>query len=166
MTTRTAVQDHLRGASDAILLLTAEVRQLEQHKRGVEPQDPRFEELATAVRRTTEALALFTREEESWAEQTTAASAAAGSGVTNGAASVESPADAPVDGAGGVAFQTIDRTASPEPLAAILDRWRAIERQLNKAEPGSAAATELFERFERVRDEYLAAFEAHGRASE
>lgn len=150
MTTKDAVQDHLRGASDAILLLTAEVRQLEQHKRGVEPQDPRFEELATAVRRTTEALALFTREEESWAEQTTAVSDA-------------DPAVTPV-GAG--AFRTIDRTASPEPLAAILDRWRAIERKLNEAEPGSADATELFQRFERVREEYLAAFEAHGRRSD
>ncbi|HEX8026011.1 MAG TPA: hypothetical protein VF484_07395, partial [Candidatus Limnocylindrales bacterium] len=132
---------HLRGASDAVLLLTAEVRQLEEHKRGLQPDDPRFEELATAIRRVSEDLAAFTRGEETWAG-TTAEPAADG--------------DSP-----GSDLRPIAETAAPAPLASILERWRSIERRLNDAEPGSAEAAELFEQFERVREEYLAAFEAH-----
>src|SRR3954463_10641519 len=112
MTTRDAVQDHLRGASDAILLLTAEVRQLEQHKRGVQPQDPRFEELATAVRRTTEALALFTREEESWAEQTTSVSSPGDSAANQRAASGASAAAAPASRSAGGPLRTHNGSAS------------------------------------------------------
>ena len=43
------IQAHLRSASDAILVLLAEVEQLELHKRGIRPADPRFSELAKAV---------------------------------------------------------------------------------------------------------------------
>jgi hypothetical protein len=43
-------------------------------------------------------------------------------------------------------------------VATILERWRAIERQLDHVEPGSAEATRLFAEFERIRDEYMAAF--------
>jgi hypothetical protein len=40
----------------------------------------------------------------------------------------------------------------------ILQRWRAIERQLDGLQPGSPDAMRLFEEFERARDDYMAAF--------
>jgi hypothetical protein len=125
------VEQHLRAASDAILLLLAEVGQLEQHKRGVPAGQDRFDELATSVRRASEALAQFTRQEEAWALD---------SSLRDG-------------NLGAIA----DSASSPT-LAAILERWRAVERKLNDAEPGSAEASRLFAEFQRVRDEYLEAF--------
>ena len=138
------VQAHLRGASDAILLLTAEVRQLEEHKRGLQPADPRFEEVATAIRQISEGLALFTREEEDWAGSEAA--------IVDGG-EPEKIAE----------LQTIAETPAPPALSAILERWRDVERRLNDAAPGSDEATRLFEEFERVRELYLAAFAAHDR---
>src|SRR5215212_10522674 len=98
------VEEHLRAASDAILLLLGEVGQLEGHKRGVLPADPRFEELARGVRSAAEALAEFARQEEDWARKT-------------------SQTDAPV--------ATISSTQAAPSLGVILERWRGIERQLN-----------------------------------
>ena len=40
----------------------------------------------------------------------------------------------------------------------ILERWRAVERQLDDLEPGSPESVRLFAEFERLRDEYLAVF--------
>jgi hypothetical protein len=126
------VEEHLRAASDAILLLLGEVNQLERHKRGVRPGESRFEELARSVREGAEALAQFTKQEEEWAR-----SAAVDGGVS-----------------------TIERSENAPTLAAILDRWRAVERELDEAEPGSAEAAALFDQFEAVRREYLEAFDA------
>jgi hypothetical protein len=126
------VEEHLRAASDAILLLLGEVNQLERHKRGVRPGESRFEELARSVREGAEALAQFTKQEEEWAR-----SAAVDGGVS-----------------------TIERSKNAPTLAAILDRWRAVERELDEAEPGSAEAAALFDQFEAVRREYLEAFDA------
>jgi hypothetical protein len=126
------VEEHLRAASDAILLLLGEVNQLERHKRGVRPGESRFDELARSVREGAEALAQFTKQEEEWAR-----SAAVDGGVS-----------------------TIERSKNAPTLAAILDRWRAVERELDEAEPGSAEAAALFDQFEAVRREYLEAFDA------
>ncbi len=128
------VQAHLRSASDAILVLLAEVEQLELHKRGVRPADPRFAELAKAVRDSASALADFAREEQAWADDVTAN-----------------------DGT----LPTISESPTPRPLGQILARWREIERQLNQAEPGTAESEALFDEFQRVREEYMAAFKAH-----
>lgn len=128
------VQDRLRSASDAILLLVRELEQLEQHKRRVQPEDPRFEVLARAVRDSAMALADFTRDEQVWADK-----------------AVKSEAD----------LQTIAETASPPPMSSILERWRAIERKLNEAPAGTPEAQALFDEFQRIRAEYMHAFELH-----
>ena len=128
------IQAHLRSASDAILVLLAEVEQLELHKRGVKPADPRFGELAKAVRDSASALAEFAREEEAWADDAMAADG-----------SLPRIADSP----------------TPQRLGEILSRWRKVERQLDEATPGSPEAAALFEEFQRVREEYMAAFKAH-----
>ena len=134
------VEAHLRGASDAVLLLQAEVGKLELHKRAIDPGEPRFEELAAAVRTTAAALAEFSAAEEIWAQRS----------VPHAAGELRS----------------ITKTPAEQSLARILDRWRAIERQLDQAEPGSAEAAALFAEFQALRAEYMSAFRQHtGRGS-
>lgn len=125
------IEEHLRAASDAILLLLTEVRQLETHKRGIPPGEPRFDEVARSVRIAAQALARFTEYEESWARI-----------ATDGRTDIE----------------PIAESQSAPHAAQILERWRAVERQLDDAEPGSPESVRLFAEFERLRDEYLALF--------
>jgi hypothetical protein len=129
----TDIEQHLRAASDAILLLLTEVGQLERHKRGIPPGEPRFDEVARSVRIVAKALADFTEYEERWA------------GIaTDGRTDIE----------------TITDSESAPTLAEILERWRAIERQLDDVEPGSPESDRLFAEFERTRDAYMRAFHA------
>ena len=130
-TERQEVEEHLRGASDAIMLLVRQVGQLEQHKRGVTPGDARFDELAQSVRRAAQTLADFAKEEEAWAR---------------GAAAAGGP------------YNVISETRSAASLSEILERWRAVERQLEDAPPGSGEAEALFDEFNRLRDEYMSEF--------
>jgi hypothetical protein len=127
------IEEHLRAASDAIMLLLTEVSQLERHKRAIPPGEARFDEVARSVRIAATSLAQFTEQQETWAHIAT-------DGRTDLAPIAESEG-APV-------------------LADILERWRAIERQLDSVEPGSPASVQLFAEFERARDEYMAAFRA------
>jgi hypothetical protein len=127
------IEEHLRAASDAILLLVGEVGQLEQHKRRISPGEPRFDEIARSVRGVAQALAEFTQLEETWAKI-----------ATDGRTDIE----------------PIEASPNTKALSTILDRWRAIERQLDQAEPGSPEAVRLFDEFQRVRDEYMAGFRA------
>ena len=113
------------------MLLVRQVGQLEQHKRGVTPGDARFDELAESVRRAAQTLARFAEEEEAWAR---------------GAAAAGGP------------FDVISATQNPASLSSILDRWRAVERQLEDALPGSPEAAALFDEFNRLRDEYMREF--------
>jgi len=127
----TNIEEHLRAASDAILLLLTEVGQLERHKRGIPPGDARFDEVAKSVRVVAQALAAFTEYEETWARI-----------ATDGRTDIEPIAES---------------EATPK-AAQILERWRAVERQLDDVEPGSPESSRLFAEFERLRDEYLALF--------
>ena len=114
----TKIEEHLRAASDAILLLLTEVGQLERHKRGIPPGEPRFDKVARSVRVAAQALA------------------------TDGRTDIE----------------PISESENTPKTATILERWRAIERQLDDLEPGSPESVRLFAEFERLRDEYLALF--------
>ena len=127
----TSIEEHLRAASDAILLLLTEVGQLERHKRGIPPGDPRFDEVARSVRVAAQALAEFTEYEETWARI-----------ATDGRTDIE----------------PIAQSEATPSTAEILERWRAVERQLDELEPGSPESVRLFAEFERLRDEYLGAF--------
>jgi hypothetical protein len=130
----TKIEEHLRAASDAILLLLTEVGQLERHKRGIPPGEPRFDNISRSVRVAAQALAEFTEYEESWARA-----------ATDGRTDIE----------------PIAESENSPSTAAILERWRAIERQLDDLEPGSPESTRLFAEFERLRDEYMAKFREH-----
>ena len=125
------IEEHLRAASDAILLLLTEVGQLERHKRGIPPGEPRFDEVSRSIRAAAKALADFTEHEEAWAQV-----------ATEGRTDIEPIAD----------------SENTPVLATILERWRAIERQLDNLEPGSPESARLFAEFERTRAEYMAAF--------
>ena len=127
----TRIEEHLRAASDAILLLLTEIGQLERHKRGIPPGEPRFDEVARSIRAAAQGLAAFTEGEETWARI-----------ATDGRTDIEPIAQS---------------EAAPD-TAEILERWRAVERQLDDLEPGSPESVRLFAEFERLRDEYLAAF--------
>ena len=127
----TKIEEHLRAASDAILLLLTEVGQLERHKRGIPPGDPRFDEVARSVRLAAQALAEFSEYEETWARI-----------ATDGRTDIE----------------PISNSQIAPDAATILERWRAVERQLDDIEPGSPDSVRLFAEFERLRDEYLAVF--------
>lgn len=127
----TRIEQHLRAASDAILLLLTEIGQLERHKRGIPPGEPRFDVIARSVRVVAQSLAEFTAHQEEWARI-----------ATDGRTDIE-----PI----------VDSEATPR-TAEILERWRAVERQLDELEPGSPESERLFAEFERLRDEYLAAF--------
>jgi hypothetical protein len=130
----TEIEEHLRAASDAIVLLLTEIGQLERHKRGIPPGEPRFDEVARSVRVAAKALADFTEHQEDWARK-----------ATDGRTDIE-----PIT------------QAEPAPRAAtILEQWRAVERQLDDTVPGSPEAVRLFAEFERLRDEYLAIFREH-----
>ena len=130
----TKIEEHLRAASDAILLLLTEVGQLERHKRGIPPGEPRFDEVARSVRVVARALAEFTEQQETWARI-----------ATDGRTDIE----------------PISESENAPSMATILERWRAIERQLDDLEPGSPESIRLFAEFERLRDEYMAAFQEH-----
>jgi hypothetical protein len=130
----TKIEEHLRAASDAILLLLTEVGQLERHKRGIPPGEPRFDEIARSIRAAAQALAEFTEHEETWARI-----------ATDGRTDIE----------------TISKSENSPSTAEILERWRAIERQLDDLEPGSPESVRLFAEFERLRDEYMAKFREH-----
>ena len=127
----TRIEEHLRAASDAILLLLTEIGQLERHKRGIPPGEPRFDEVARSIRAAAQGLAAFTEGEEAWARI-----------ATDGRTDIEPIAQS---------------EAAPD-TAEILGRWRAVERQLDDLQPGSPESVRLFAEFERLRDEYLDAF--------
>jgi len=133
------IEEHLRAASDAILLLLTETGQLERHKRRIPPGDARFDEIARSVRVVAQALADITEFEEQWA-----------TAATDGRPDLE----------------LIEDSENSPALASILERWRAIERQLDDAAPGSPEAITLFAEFERCRDDYMAAFRARHRSEE
>jgi phage-related tail protein len=125
------IEEHLRAASDAIMLLLTEINQLERHKRHIPPGEDRFDEVARSVRSAAQSLAELTKKQEAWATVATA-----------------DRHD----------LETIEESQNAASLAAILEQWRAIERRLDEALPGTPEANRLFAEFERVRDEYMEAF--------
>ena len=97
----TRIEEHLRAASDAILLLLTEIGQLERHKRGIPPGEPRFDEVSRSIRAAAQGLAEFTEGEEAWART-----------ATDGRTDIE----------------TIAQSEAAPNTAEILERWRAVER--------------------------------------
>jgi hypothetical protein len=129
------VHDALRGASDGLLVAIREVDARERMKRAVRTNDPTFQPLARDVRIAAEAVLSLAREEEKRAAEVAAGESA---GLT-----------------------TINETRPPADLAAILAEWRAVERELEMAQPASPEAERLMERFEQLRDAYATALKSY-----
>jgi hypothetical protein len=132
-----ATEGPLRAASDGLLIAIREVDARERLKRGVRPADPRFAPLAREVRVAAEEVLRLARIEED------RANAASG-------------------GANAAALPTIDATPPRTDLGQILAEWRAVERQLEAADPASAESEELMKEFETLRDRYAAALRSFG----
>ena len=128
----------LRATSDGLILSINEIQVRERMKRGVLPADPSFAELARQVRVAAEVILELARKEEQTAVQT----------------------QAEPDVAKLPAIETVLPGAS---LAAILERWRAVEQRLMAAPPGSAEARELMIEFDALRQQYAKAVEAKQR---
>lgn len=138
MDNENAAGDTLRGASDGLLIAIREVDARERMKRGVRPGDPQFPMLAREVRIAAETLLRLARDEEGTAEDIAGSAAAA-------------------------TLPTINETKGPRDLAPILDEWRAVERRLEAADPGSREAEQLMDEFQALRAQYADALEEHRR---
>ena len=128
-------RDELRGASDGLLIAIREVDARERQKRAVPPGDPGFPDLARDVRLAAEAVLELARREEQAATEATASRIAE-------------------------TLPSINASEPPRDLAAILEEWRAVERQLAEAPAPSEESSRLMERFEELRAQYAEAMKA------
>ena len=132
----TQATDALRANSDALLRDLDALGILEEQKRTLPPTDPRMLELAGRIEEIAQRLLAGSSNQRELAEEIV------------GAATLGGPAPA------------IDDT--PRSIQSILADWRAAERALAAAEPGSAAAAEAQALVEASKDAYRrAAAEAH-----
>lgn len=132
--------EDLRAASDGVVRDLEVLSAIEAHKRTLEPGDPQLVELSERV----ETLAARLLNASSRQRQLTEI----------GNAKVEA-------GVATAPEASIDDT--PRPIPDILAEWRAAERRLAAAEPGSAAALEAEALSDHLRQEYRRAYEAHRR---
>jgi hypothetical protein len=136
----TDTAEDLRATSDAVLRDLEVLGAIESQKRTLEPGDPQLIELSERV----ETLAARLLDTSSRQRKLTEA------GVANAAAGAPSAPRA-----------SIDDTLRPIPD--ILAEWRAAERRLAAAEPGSTEALEAEAVCDHLRQEYQRAHEAHRR---
>ena len=123
-------EQELRLTSDTFLAHVERLHALEVQKRELPPAQ------TAALAREVEALAA---EVLDWARrQTSLASRAA----------AESPHGRPI------------AVTGPRAVAIVLDEWRAAERSLSEAQPGTAAWASISSDVDRLRDEYARAHQA------
>lgn len=129
--------EDLRATSDGLMRDLEVLSTLEDEKRTMEPGDERLVEMARRV--------------EEIARRVLASSTRQRRLTEVGSAKVEAGSSTAPDA-------SINDT--PRPMADILAEWRAVERQLAAAEPGSVDAAEASALAEHLRDEYRRAHEA------
>jgi hypothetical protein len=125
----------LRATSDGLVLAIREVTARERLKRGVRPADSAFIELAHDVRVAAEAVLELARKEEDTARMT----------------AVEPDVGQ---------LPSIESVSPGHELASILERWRAVEKRLEAAPPGTPEARDLMIEFEQMRERYARAIDA------
>ena len=128
----TDIEGRLRGASDSLLEGLDRLEKLEEQKRSLTPGTPAFVKAAAEVKQLSQELLQASAIQERLAAHTV---------ELRGAGSDALP-DQPIE------------DMAPRDLADILQEWRAAERQLADAEPGSAEAAGLAAAVSRLRDEY------------
>ena len=132
----TETGDALRAVSDRLLRDLEVLAALEEEKRTVEPGDPRLVELASRIREIAGRVLDASGRQEALTR------------TANAQVDADSPS-AP--------DATIDETARS--AAVILAEWRAAERRLADAPPGSIDESEGRALVNRLRAEYQRAFE-------
>lgn len=130
--------DDLRTTSDALLRDLEVLAAIEEEKRDLQPGDARRVELATRIQEIASRL-LATSARQTRLTEVGRSQAQAGA--------TTEPAP------------TINETPA-RPIAEILADWRAAERRLRAAEPGSAEAAEASALSDHLREEYGRAHDA------
>jgi hypothetical protein len=130
----------LRATSDGLVLAIREVTAREQLKRGVRPADSAFVDLARDVRVAAEVVLELARKEEDTARMT----------------AVEPDVGQ---------LPSIESVSPGRELASILEQWRAVEKRLESAPPGTPEARDLMIEFEQMRERYAMAIDARRRKS-
>jgi uncharacterized protein YdeI (YjbR/CyaY-like superfamily) len=128
----TDIEGRLRGASDSLLEGLDRLTKLEEQKRSLTPGTPAFAKAAADITQLAQELLQASAMQERLAAHT----------VELRAAGSDAAPDQPI------------KDMSPRDLAEILREWRAAERQLAEAAPGSAEAVGLAATASRLRDEY------------
>lgn len=124
------LNDKLRTASDRLMVTLDELVELETAKRSMPPGSDEFVDLAKRIEGLAQAALMHTQRQADLAEDTRAAT-----------------------GTTAEAGHTIEETP-PRAMEAVLSEWRAAERQLQAAEPGSPGATLATADVRCLRDEY------------
>jgi hypothetical protein len=130
----------LRDTSDELIRDLEALSTLEEEKRQIAPDDPRFVDLAARI----ESIAMRVLEASGRQRELTE--------QVRRMADEGSPADVP---------ESIEATSRP--ISAILADWRDAERRLEGTSAGSAEEREVEVLVEQLRDEYRAAHEAAAR---
>jgi len=136
----TDIAEDLRAMSDAVLRDLEVLGAIETQKRTLEPGDPQLIELSERVETLAARLLQASTRQRRLAEV--------------GNAEVEAGASMALEA-------SIDDT--PRPIPDILAEWRAAERRLAAADPGSTEALEAEVMSDQLRQEYRRAYEAHRR---
>ncbi len=127
----------LRDTSDQLVRDLEALSALEEEKRQIPPDDPRFVDLATRIESIAMRVLVGSGRQRELTEQ------------------IHRMAD---EGLPGAAVEPIEEIARP--ISAILADWRDAERRLEGTESGSAEEREVEIIVERLKDEYRQAHEA------
>ena len=130
----------LRDTSDELIRDLEALSTLEDEKRQIAPDDPRFVDLATRIESIAARVLVMSGRQRELTEE------------------MHRIAD---DGSASSVPESIEDT--PRPIAAILADWRDAERRLEGTEAGSAEEREVEVLVEQLRDEYRKAHEAAAR---
>jgi hypothetical protein len=126
------VEATLRGTSDEFYIAVEALAQLERRKRSTTPADANFVQLSRDVVAAAVDVLRIAQEQERLAESVEA-----------------SPVQDQLD--------PIEDVTPTRSLGAILDEWRAVERELAAVAPDSPEAAVLLERFSELRERYAGA---------
>ena len=130
----------LRETSDELIRDLEALSTLEDEKRQIAPDDPRFVDLATRIESIAARVLVMSGRQRELTEE------------------MHRIAD---EGSASAVPESIEDT--PRPISAILADWRDAERRLEGTEAGSAEEREVEVLVEQLRDEYRKAHEAAAR---
>jgi formate-dependent nitrite reductase cytochrome c552 subunit len=131
----TSLDEHLRAASDSLLVTLDRLQELEESKQEIEPGTPAFADLATRIQDLAARALRLTVEQRHLSDEASDARATA---------------------------QEVAPIADTMRAASVvLSDWRAAERRMAEAAPGSPEHRAAHDDVDRFRAEYQRVFEAN-----